>query len=237
MSHPIIGTAQRSTRSFSGSKAPSSRESTQPSRSRCCRSGSRRGSPEPHAAPQLLVRLYPDDVHLDGHDPRLTDSEVSAGQAYWKAVRNGGPADRAWAQLLIDVGPTRAIWVREALTPTNDAGAPVFPAVDTASNPTGLAALARALPDSFIVRARYPGGETRRARKPDPGPPAGRASFRRAVGIPRNRRRPWRRTATTRSSWTRACAGWSISPTRSPSAWPSRSTCPRRPRPSTRCWR
>ena len=111
------------------------------------------------AAPQLLVRLYPDDVHLDGHDPRLTDSEVSAGEAYWRAVRNGGPADRAWAQLLIDVGPTRAIWVREALTPTNDAGAPVFPPVDTASNPTGLAALARALPNSFIVRARYPGGE------------------------------------------------------------------------------
>jgi len=32
------------------------------------------------AAPRLLVRLYPDDVHVDHHDPRLTSGEVSAGK-------------------------------------------------------------------------------------------------------------------------------------------------------------
>ena len=110
-------------------------------------------------APQLQVRLYPDDVHLDGHDTRLTDSEAVAGQKYWTTLRAAGPADQAWAQLLSDVGPTRAIWVRQALTPTNDAGAPTFPTVETTAGSTGLAALARALPDSFVVRARYAGGE------------------------------------------------------------------------------
>jgi hypothetical protein len=111
-------------------------------------------------APQLLVRMYPDDLHLDAHDPRLTNSEVSAGKTYWTTTRSGAPADRAWAQLLTDVGPRRALWVRQALTPGNDTGDPVFPAYDVASGSTALAAQARALPESFIVRARYSGGES-----------------------------------------------------------------------------
>jgi hypothetical protein len=112
------------------------------------------------AAPQLQVRIYPDDVHLDGHDARLTASEVAAGQRFWTTARSAVTADSAWAQLLKDVGPTRAIWVRQALTPTNAAGVPTFPVVDAATGSTGLAALARALPDSFFVRARYAGGES-----------------------------------------------------------------------------
>ena len=79
------------------------------------------------AAPRLLVRLYPDDVHVDHHDPRLTSGEVAAGKRYWTSVRAGTAGDQAWAQLLKDVGPTRAIWVRQALTPTNASGAPTFP--------------------------------------------------------------------------------------------------------------
>src|SRR5262249_1890892 len=65
------------------------------------------------AAPRLLVRLYPDDVHVDHHDPRLTSGEVSAGKRYWTSLRAGTAGDQAWAQLLKDVGPTRAIWVRQ----------------------------------------------------------------------------------------------------------------------------
>ena len=41
------------------------------------------------AAPRLLVRLYPDDVHVDHHDPRLTSGEVAAGTRYWTSVRAG----------------------------------------------------------------------------------------------------------------------------------------------------
>jgi hypothetical protein len=112
------------------------------------------------AAPQLQVRLYPDDVHVDHHDPRLTESEVAAGKRYWTSVRAGTAGDGPWAQLLKDAGPTRAIWVQQALTPTNAAGAPAFPNVATVDGTAGLPAAARALPRSFIVRVRHASGET-----------------------------------------------------------------------------
>lgn len=111
------------------------------------------------ASPQLQVRLYPDDIHVDHHDPRLTRGEVAAGSRYWTSIRSGTAGDQAWAQLLKDVGPTRAIWVREALTPTNTDGAPTFPDVATVEGNAGVAAAARALPGSFLVRVRYAGGQ------------------------------------------------------------------------------
>ena len=47
------------------------------------------------AAPRLLVRLYPDDVHIDHHDPRLTSGEVSAGEnATGRASARALPAIR-----------------------------------------------------------------------------------------------------------------------------------------------
>ncbi len=112
------------------------------------------------AAPQLLVRLYPDDAHVDHHDPRMTQSELAAGRRYWTSIREGAAADLAWAQLLKEAGPTRAIWVRLALTPTNAAGAPTFPGVATVTGNAGVAATARALPGSFVVRVRHAGGAT-----------------------------------------------------------------------------
>jgi hypothetical protein len=111
------------------------------------------------ASPQLQVRLYPDDVHVDQHDPRLTIAEAAAAKRYWTSIRAGTAADQAWAQLLKDVGPRRAIWARQALTPTNGSGPPTFPDVATVDGNVGVAAAARALPGSFIVRVRYPGGE------------------------------------------------------------------------------
>jgi hypothetical protein len=111
------------------------------------------------AAPRLLVRLYPDDAHVDHHDPRLTSGELSAGKRYWTSLRSGAAGDQAWAQLLKDVGPTRAIWVRQALAPTNASGAPTFPNRATVDGNAGIAATARALPAFFIVRVRCPGGE------------------------------------------------------------------------------
>ena len=110
------------------------------------------------AAPRLLVRLYPDDAHIDHHDRRLTKGEVLAGKRYWTSIRTGTAGDQVWAQLLKDVGATRAIWVRQALTPTNASGAPTFPEVATVEGNAGIAATARALPAFFIVRVRFAGG-------------------------------------------------------------------------------
>jgi hypothetical protein len=114
------------------------------------------GTPE---SPQLQVRLYPDDIHVDQHDPRLTRGEVAAATRYWTSIRAGTAADQAWAQLLKDVGPKRAIWAREALTPTNSSGPPTFPDAATVDGNAGIAATTRALPSLFIVRVRYPDGE------------------------------------------------------------------------------
>src|SRR5262249_40014834 len=111
-------------------------------------------------SPKLQVRLYPDDIHVNHHDPRLTSGEAAAGQHYWTSIRAGTSGDQAWAQLLKDVGPTRAIWVREALTPTNNSGAPTFPVPATVDGNAGIAATARALPASFIVRVRHASGQT-----------------------------------------------------------------------------
>jgi hypothetical protein len=111
------------------------------------------------ASPQLQVRLYPDDIHVDQHDPRLTRGEVAAASRYWTSIRGGTDADQAWAQLVNDVGPKRAIWSRLALTPTNDSGPPTFADPATVEGSAGVAAAARALPSAFIVRVRYPNGE------------------------------------------------------------------------------
>ena len=34
---------------------------------------------------ELWVRIYPDQVAVDSHEPELTNQEVSDGQAYWNA--------------------------------------------------------------------------------------------------------------------------------------------------------
>ena len=82
------------------------------------------------------------------------------GNVTGRAIRAGTSGDQAWAQLLKDVGSTRAIWVREALTPTNASGAPTFPVPATVDGNAGVAAAARALPASFIVRVRHASGQT-----------------------------------------------------------------------------
>jgi len=113
----------------------------------------------PSTAPKLLVRLYPDDIHIDHHDRRLTKAEVESGKRYWNSIHEAVSGEQAWKQLLKDVGAARATWVREALTPTGSGGALTYPDVETVEGSTGIAAAARALPEKFIVRVRHAGGE------------------------------------------------------------------------------
>ncbi|NUU16752.1 hypothetical protein HP550_05755 [Cellulomonas humilata] len=71
----------------------------------------------------LLVRVYPDQLHVDAHDPRLSAAELAAGEDFWRAQWRTGTdrerAQRAWAALADRCGRGRAAWVVRATTPTN----------------------------------------------------------------------------------------------------------------------
>ena len=187
------------------------------------------------AAPQLLVRLYPDDVHVDHHDPRLTSGEVAAGEALLDERPRGhrrrsgvGAAVEGRRSDARDLGSTGA-HADERVGRSDVSGRG-----DRRRQRRRRGDRARAARPRSSFACAIAGGETDRPGKRDPGQPAGGHLVRRRPAGRRRRRR--RRPETTRRSFsTRACAGWSISTPRSPSAWPSRSICRRR-RISSRTW-
>jgi hypothetical protein len=76
----------------------------------------------------LQVRVYPDEIFLDTHEPALTDAEVAAGKSYWQSVdASGSYAGRnvekdQWRALVTQFGAPRAAWIVRALTPDHGAG-------------------------------------------------------------------------------------------------------------------
>lgn len=73
---------------------------------------------------ELLIRIYPDDIHVDTHEPELTDDEERVGKSFWEATWRAGGSETeeltAWQVLCGALGPERAGWVANALTPSND---------------------------------------------------------------------------------------------------------------------
>ena len=41
----------------------------------------------------LLIRIYPDDIHVDTHEPELTEEEAQWGRSYWEEAWRGGAED------------------------------------------------------------------------------------------------------------------------------------------------
>ena len=109
-------------------------------------------------ASELRIRVYPDDVHVDDHEPALTEGERSAGIAYWRAVRaagaDGAKRAAAWQALVGVCGGGRAAWVRDSLTPVGGpAGEPAFPEVELRPEAWTRAAHTQLLPDHFEFSA------------------------------------------------------------------------------------
>jgi hypothetical protein len=123
----------------------------------------------------LLIRVLPDEIHVEDHEPELTDSEVDAGRAFWIQVWRGGTAAlaatdaerEAWIRLVNAIGSSRrASWVADSTAPTGGArppapvptgtdlpDPPVFPDPPRRAGAWSRPAVARTLPDHFIAIA------------------------------------------------------------------------------------
>ena len=118
---------------------------------------------------QLWVRIYPDDIAIHTHEKLLTDSEVTAGVKYWKALfdaeKNGGDRKEeqkkaAWRELVSSFGPQRSAWIARETKPVNwvdidnlnDKNQLQFPAHDqTKTHAWSRAPRTPVLPDRFVV--------------------------------------------------------------------------------------
>ena len=121
---------------------------------------------------ELWVRIYPDQIAINSHEPELTTQEIADGQSYWNALWVAGlpPAtldeiQAPWRGLASLYGAARAAWIALQMTPTNlssqpvpatPAGtapipAPVFPSPPTRDSSWQKPALAAALPDAWTV--------------------------------------------------------------------------------------
>lgn len=125
----------------------------------------------PDGSTELRVRVFPDTVHLDAHEPELTAAERDWGQHYWEQDWRGGLATEvrsaAWQQLADRFRAPRAAWIARATRPVNadqrpqvstapDADLPVAPQFpDTPTTPDDSAwrsaAQARLMPDRWVA--------------------------------------------------------------------------------------
>lgn len=120
---------------------------------------------------ELRVRVFPDKIHLDSHEPDLTADEQTWGQHYWQQNWLAGndmvaSAD-AWRQIADRFGARRAAWIVRVLQPTNAAQrpisptpagqplpiAPLFPTITVASQDATWrhAPQARLMPDRWVA--------------------------------------------------------------------------------------
>jgi hypothetical protein len=80
----------------------------------------------------LLVRVYPDDIHADSHEPELTAEEIAAGERYLLNRTPLQPGDpgfgevtdderhrQAWAELSSAFDPQRAAWIARLMETGN----------------------------------------------------------------------------------------------------------------------
>lgn len=121
---------------------------------------------------ELWVRIYPDQIAINSHEPELTTQEIADGQSYWNAIWSAGlpPASldtiqAPWRGLASLYGAPRAAWIALQMTPTNQSSqptpatpngatpspAPIFPTPPTRDSSWQKPALAACLPDAWTV--------------------------------------------------------------------------------------
>lgn len=71
---------------------------------------------------ELLVRIYPDQILVNTHEPRLTRNELDHGLRYRKASTSNSEEGRqdAWRELSRLFGPERAAWIARTVASHKD---------------------------------------------------------------------------------------------------------------------
>jgi hypothetical protein len=98
---------------------------------------------------ELRVRIYPDQLHVDAHEPELTAREREA----WISWRSGARDEAAWQTLVETVGARRAAYV---VALAHDPG--------TRAEAWTRAPVAQLLPDRWLIAVDIPGAPTIRVR-------------------------------------------------------------------------
>jgi hypothetical protein len=104
----------------------------------------------------LKVRIYPDLLLADTHEPALTSAEQDAGATYWDATSAAATPDAtlaAWQELLHHYPVPRAAWIVRQTDPAN----PKQP--DAKQGSWTRAAHCEVLPDRWVVLAYREGTE------------------------------------------------------------------------------
>src|SRR5262249_29459871 len=105
-----------------------------------------RSFPAASGGTEFRIRIYVDSVHIDAHDPRLTDDEAQWADRR-KAAGVGTLPQAEWAQVAARFGPARAAYL---LNPDPDAG--------TRPGSWAQPATTTALPDRWLAIGYGPDG-------------------------------------------------------------------------------
>ena len=74
-------------------------------------------TPAPNPVPALFLRVYPDEIFLDTHEPRLTREEIDAAKNYFNETDTIQEQPEHWRELVAGMSPERAAWVLRAMQP------------------------------------------------------------------------------------------------------------------------
>jgi hypothetical protein len=107
----------------------------------------------------LHIRIFPDQVHLDAHEPAFTDDERAGAEWYWNerwpALDDAARAERAWTTLAGRFRPGRARYLLDTLRPANVNRAPddppAFPETARRAGSWTRAVEATALPERWVA--------------------------------------------------------------------------------------